>query len=285
MLFATFIATFLILWGVFDLALPPLWRGISRLANRVASLSMRYGTVQRFIHATSRFRDYLPVIILVAAGIVVTGWAGDQFLDLAELVHQKSPELQKFDVRAHDWAVSRRTADATRFFATMSAIGGPAGGGAIAAIVLIALLLRRHFHRAAYLALTSGGGGVLDLELKRFFSRARPAVAEMLRQAHGYSFPSGHAMGSTVLFAALGYIAFRFLARWRWKAAAISLALTLIVAVALSRVYLGVHWISDVGAGIVCGLLWVTVTTVAYESYRRIHLIRTMAGKAEVRDA
>ena len=118
------------------------------------------------------------------------------------------------------------------------------------------------------------GGGLIDSELKRFFARARPGVAEMLRHASGYSFPSGHAMGSTVLFASLSYLAIRTLPRWRWKSAAMALGATFIVFVSLSRVYLGVHWISDVGAGITAGLLWTTMTTVAYETSRRIRLIR-----------
>lgn len=277
MLFLIFIAVFLLLWGILDLALPKMWRGLSALAYRAASSSMRYGVVQRFIHATSRFRDYLPVLVIVVAGVLIAAWAGDGFIDLAEMVHENSPALRQIDTKAHDWAVQRRTADATTFFDAMTTIGGPVGIGLLAGISFIALLLRRHFHRAAYLLLTAGGGGLLDWELKRYFARARPDIAAMLRQAHGYSFPSGHAMGSTVVFAALGYVAFRILERWRWKAAALALAFTLIIAVALSRVYLGVHWISDVGAGIVCGLLWVTVTTVAYETYRRIHLIRSMA--------
>jgi undecaprenyl-diphosphatase len=81
-------------------------------------------------------------------------------------------------------------------------------------------------------------------------------------------------MGSTVVFGALAYLVLRAHIRWRWKAAALALATTLVVSVALSRVYLGVHWISDVGAGITAGLLWLTVTTVAYETLRRIYLIR-----------
>ncbi len=98
----------------------------------------------------------------------------------------------------------------------------------------------------------------------------------MLRLAQGYSFPSGHAMGSTVVLGALSYLAVRTTTRWQWKAAWLALAWTLIAAIALSRVYLGVHWISDVAAGVVAGALWVGVTTLAYETWRRIRLLRAM---------
>jgi membrane-associated phospholipid phosphatase len=237
---------------------------------------MRYGVVKRVIHVASPFRDYLPVIITVIVGGLVAAWAGDEFLDLAELVHAKSTTLQQIDTRVHDWAVARRFADATSFFDVMSTIGGPVGVAVIGVVVLVVLLVRKRLHRVVYFAFTAAGGGALDWELKRYFARARPAVAQMLMHASGYSFPSGHAMGSTVVFGALAYIAFRAFNRWRWKAAAIALASTLVMGVALSRVYLGVHWISDVGAGITAGLLWVTMTTVAYETFRRIHLVRTI---------
>jgi undecaprenyl-diphosphatase len=276
-LYAAFIFLFLILWALFAAVLPRTLRGIYALANRGAAMSMRYGVVQRVMHHASRFRDYLPVALIVVSGALLAAWTGDQFLDLAEAVHTKSPALQKIDTSVHDWAVKERYRDATGFFTLMSTIGGPSGVAVIAAVVSIALLVTKRFRWVIYVVANVGIGGLIDSELKRFFARARPDVAQMLMRATGYSFPSGHAMGSTVLFATLSYLAIRILPRWRWKSAAIALGATLIVSVALSRVYLGVHWISDVGAGIVAGLLWVTMTTVAYETFRRIRRIRSQA--------
>jgi len=261
-LYLAFLAVFLILWGLLAALHPPIGRFARVFADRIVS--------------KWRFRDYLPVVLTLVAGMLLVGWAGDQFLDLAELVHSKSPLLQRIDTRVHDWAVAKRYASATSFFDVMTTIGGPVGVGVIGGVIFVVLLARKRFRWAAYLALTAAGGGALDWELKRYFARARPAVAEMLKHASGYSFPSGHAMGSTVVFSALAYLVLRAHIRWLWKAGAIALATTLVIGVSLSRVYLGVHWISDVGAGITAGLLWVTMTTVAYETFRRIHLIRTL---------
>jgi membrane-associated phospholipid phosphatase len=283
MLYLAFIILFAVLWAGLGVALPTLWRGVSALANRAAAASLRFGVGKRFTQATSPFRDYLPVVLIVIPGLLLAAWAGDQFLDLAELVHVKSPLLQHIDTSVHDWAIARRYADATSFFTLMSTVGGPVGVAIIGAIAVAVLLFQKHYHRIGYLAITALGGGALDWELKRYFARARPDVAEMLRRASGYSFPSGHAMGSTVVFSAIAYVAFRGLQHWRWKAAAIALCITLILSVALSRVYLGVHWISDVGAGITCGLLWVTGTTVAYETFRRIQLIRRLRVRGGVK--
>ena len=72
------------------------------LSPRTGRLSMRYGIVKRVVHRASKFRDYLPVAVIIVAGGLLTAWAGDQFLDLAEMVHSKSPALQKADTRVHD---------------------------------------------------------------------------------------------------------------------------------------------------------------------------------------
>ena len=156
----------------------------------------------------------------------------------------------------------------------MTVIGNPAGLGLIVLPVAIALAMQKRWRWVAYLLSTTVIGGLLNLQLKAWFARARPDLAEALRDAHGYSFPSGHAMGSTIVFGALAYLAFRALKHWRARAAALSFACTMIVAIAASRIYLGVHWISDIGAGIAAGSIWLAATTMAYETSRRIRRVR-----------
>jgi membrane-associated phospholipid phosphatase len=272
-LIAGFLALFFVLWGIVYALLPVGRRGTTLGAGFLASLSVRY---ERVGGLTNRFKAYVPIAVIVVAGALLTAWAGDNFIDLAEMVHSKSPKLQKLDTTIHAWAISRRSLGATSFFALMSNIGGPVGLGVLVGAVVIALLILRKFRWVVYLIVTVGGGALLDAELKRYFARARPDLAEMLRQAHGYSFPSGHAMESTVVFGALSYLAFRTTERWGAKAAVLALGITLIIAVSLSRVYLGVHWISDVVAGISAGALWVVITTMAYETVRRVRLLRSL---------
>jgi membrane-associated phospholipid phosphatase len=268
-LWGIFFVVFLILWSVAYAAMPAVRFAGHHLARFVA----RSARIQGFI--TER-KAYLPVVLIVAAGALLTAWAGDGFLDLAERVRAESPALRKIDSGVHAWAVSHRSPGDTLFFVVMTVIGGPLGLAVIVALVAGVLTIRRRWRWVIYLAFTTCGGGLLNLELKRYFARARPAVAEMLRRAHGYSFPSGHAMGSAVAFAALAYLAYRAAKSWSAAAAALALAATLIASVSLSRVYLGVHWISDVAAGVTAGLVWVTTTTVAYETLRRIRRLREL---------
>ena len=261
---AAFVAAFLLFWLIAYSVGPAIERMLARTAHWTA----------RF-----RYRDYFPVIVVLAAGIALTAFAGDAFIDIAERVHADSPALKKIDADTHEWARFTRTSGATLFFTTLTLIGTPVGLGALVAIVAGTLAFRHRYRWAAYLLVTTTLGGLLNLQLKSYFARARPELAEALRNAHGYSFPSGHAMGSAVTFGALAYLAFRVLSRWRDRAAAIAFAATMILAIAASRIYLGVHWISDVGAGIAAGLIWVTAATVAYEAMRRIRMVRAFRAK------
>ncbi|HEX2123921.1 MAG TPA: phosphatase PAP2 family protein [Thermoanaerobaculia bacterium] len=261
-----FLLLFLLLWLFFYAALPLLDRTLSRAAHWTAAF---------------RYRDYVPVFIVLAIGVVAASAAGDAFEDLAELLHEESPQLREVDTAVHEWARYTRTTGSTRFFTTMTLVGTPVGLGILAGIASIALMAKRRWRWAAYLAFTTCVGGLLNLQLKAFFARQRPELAEALRHASGYSFPSGHAMGAIVVFGALAYLGLRILPKWRWRAAALALCLTLTLAIASSRVYLGVHWISDIAAGLAAGLIWVTTTTVAYETFRRIRLVRALRAKRD----
>ena len=277
MIIAGFAALFLILWAIFYATLPAL-RHLGRGVAAFAARSTRFERV--FANADKRFRIYVPVVGIIIAGVLLTAWAGDAFLDLAQQVHSKNSTLMQTDAHIHDWAVTRRNGEATMFFVAMTILGGPVGLAVLLTIVAAVLAFQHRYRWLLYLVVTAGGGALLNLGLKHYFARARPDVAEMLRRAHGYSFPSGHAMGSAVAFSALAYLAVRSVRSWPVKAAILSLAVCLIAAVALSRVYLGVHWLSDVGAGVTAGLVWVTSTTIAYETLRRIRMLRALRSRS-----
>ena len=125
--------------------------------------------------------------------------------------------------------------------------------GGLVLVVVAALLARRRRRWAAYLALTAVGGVLLNQLLKRHFVRPRPDLASAVLGATGYSFPSGHAMSATIVLGALGYLAARSARSWAVKSAAFSAFATLALAIGVSRLYLGVHWASDVVAGFAAG--------------------------------
>ena len=108
------------------------------------------GSVGRAASFTAKFRygDYLPFVVLLIAGGAIAMFAGNWFIDLAELVHGKSPALQQIDARWHDWAVTERTPGDTTFFALMSIIGGPVVLGLVCGLVMAYLVVRKRFRWA-----------------------------------------------------------------------------------------------------------------------------------------
>lgn len=264
---AAFVALYLFLW-LLICAVGPLTEGmLARAAHWTASF---------------RYSDYVPVFVILGLGVAAAAVAGDMFTDIAERVQEESTKLHEIDSSVHAWARKTRTSGATTFFTVMTIIGTPVGLCAIMLVAAVYLIMQNHWRWAAYLFFTGTVGGLLNLWLKSTFARARPELAEALRDAHGYSFPSGHAMGATMVFGALSYLALRIFRRWRWRATALALTSSMVVAIAVSRIYLGVHWISDIAAGISAGVVWLAATTVAYETFRRIRLVRALRAKAQI---
>jgi undecaprenyl-diphosphatase len=121
---------------------------------------------------------------------------------------------------------------------------------------------------ALYLVVTAIGGGLVDSAVKLLVNRPRPDVGDPLVYAFGKSFPSGHAMSSTVTYGALLLVFLPILSRRARFAAFVGTA-ALLVAIGLSRLLLGVHYISDVIAGWVLGLAWLTGSTAAFSIWRK----------------
>ena len=135
-----------------------------------------------------------------------------------------------------------------------SAIGGTVGRLALVALVLVPLIWRGAYGRALWLVLVVIGGTLLNLGLKQIFAAPRPDLLLHLDIVHTYSFPSGHSAGNMIFFGAVAMLAGR---RWGYVAAAAVIAL-----IGVSRVWLGVHWPSDVTAGWIEGLGWLALCRV-----------------------
>ena len=238
--------------------------------QRPALASRRVALTKRI----SPWLAYLPVTLILAGGLALTGFAAAQLLDLIEALQSNSVEMSAIDTTVHDWARDARNEPLTRFFIVATLLGNPAGLALMALVVSIILLFGRRYRWVGFLWVTTVGAGFLNLALKSHFERARPTLTEALRGAHGYSFPSGHAMGSIAVAGAFAYLAFRGFKSWRTQSAFIALSVTFVLAVGLSRIYIGVHWISDIAAGLLAGGMWVITTTLSYETFRRIRAAR-----------
>ena len=142
-----------------------------------------------------------------------------------------------------------------------SAIGGTAGRLALLGVFLAPLAWFGRWRSALWLALPIAFGTALNLVLKQIFAAPRPDLLPHLDIVHSYSFPSGHAAGNMMIFGALAMLAGT---RRAFAAAAAMIAL-----IGVSRVWLGVHWPSDVSAGWIEGAGWLALCSIWLPSGRR----------------
>ena len=128
---------------------------------------------------------------------------------------------------------------------------------ALVAIMAVAFMLLRHRARQALLlAAAIGGGAILSGIMKTLFARPRPQIVPHLVEASSPSFPSGHAMNSAIIYLTIAVLLARAYRDAGTRAFVISLALLATLTIGFSRVYLGVHWPSDVIAGWLVGSGW-----------------------------
>jgi undecaprenyl-diphosphatase len=138
----------------------------------------------------------------------------------------------------------------------VTALGSGADLTLVSTILVGFLCLNRRFRAAGYLIASLGSGMLLCQLLKDFFVRRRPTVVAHLTQFDPESFPSGHSMGSALVYLTLGGIISRQVRGKMAKLYFLSVALLITMLVGISRVYLGVHYPSDVLAGWAAGSLW-----------------------------
>ena len=132
----------------------------------------------------------------------------------------------------------------------------------------VVLAIRRRWRLAVYLLVAGAGELVLDPVLKALVGRLRPVVAHPIAYGNGDSFPSGHALGSIVCYGAL-FLVFLPAARGTWRRVFTAVIVTLIAAIGISRLLLGVHYISDVLGGWALGITWLGITAFAFELSRQ----------------
>jgi undecaprenyl-diphosphatase len=147
------------------------------------------------------------------------------------------------------------------------------GGAAILTLLTFAsaafLALQRRAHLALYLLAAVGGGALLSTLLKLGFDRPRPELVAHGQAVYTSSFPSGHSMLSAIVYLTLGALIANGQTNGAMRLYALGLAVLVAILVGLSRVYLGVHWPTDVLAGWSAGAAWALLCWALAERLRR----------------
>lgn len=134
-------------------------------------------------------------------------------------------------------------------------------------------IVTRRYGAALYAVLAVGSGALLSQTTKQYYGRPRPDLVDHLDTVHTLSFPSGHAMVTTVAYLTLAAIVIGYLETRRARAYVLTIAVLVAVMVGVSRVYLGVHWPSDVAAGWALGSAWASF------SWLVMHVLKRHAGR------
>jgi undecaprenyl-diphosphatase len=198
----------------------------------------------------------LLALLVLAAGVLAFLW----LLDLVQGGRTQSmDERILLWLRAVDdegWISPKITQEVGR---DLTALGGVAFMTLITWAVVGYLLISRKYHSATLVVLATLGGLGLSSLLKSVIDRPRPTVVEHRSLAVTSSFPSGHSMMAAVVYFTLAALLSRSLRQRRLKLYVLSIAVLLTLLVGVSRVYMGVHYPTDVLAGWSAGLAWAVV--------------------------
>lgn len=160
----------------------------------------------------------------------------------------------------------------------VTALGGVVVLGFLTLVVGIFLMLSKRVRMALFVWGAVASGAALSTALKALFDRPRPELFPHGTVAYYASFPSGHAMLSAVTYLTLGALLAKSQRRRRIKVFVMAVAIFVTVAVGLSRVYLGVHWPTDVLAGWTAGAVWAIVCWEAADWLQRRRRLQDDGG-------
>src|SRR5215213_6876734 len=242
-------------WGEALLAYPP-----------VARLRSRYDSQLRWLLRRLTPGQYLGLHLTI--GLLAAAGGLWLFGGLAEDLLTGDP-IVRFDRALDAYLHARATPPLTTFFLIITAFGS------IEPLVLLGVVMaaflawgRRWVFLGSWLAAVAGSA-VLNHLLKGLFARPRPHFEHPLLVETSYSFPSGHAMESFVVYGMLAYFALLALRTWEARVGVVLGAALLVVLIGCSRMYLGVHYLSDVLAGYAAGGVWLSALITGVETIRR----------------
>jgi undecaprenyl-diphosphatase len=197
---------------------------------------------------------YATVGIVLVAGVVIAILGIIGFAMLGEWV--KEGGTQATDVAILQWMRAQHTPTLTRLMTEVTYLGTGTVVLVIVGVSAMFLWHTEHKLSARMLLFAVAGSIVLNNALKLVFQRDRPSVFSWETHAVSLSFPSGHAMSATVCYGTVAYLVMR-LQKHRISRVLTGLAaVTIILMICATRLYLGVHYPTDVIGGIICGIAW-----------------------------
>jgi membrane-associated phospholipid phosphatase len=238
-----------------------------------ASLRLR-----RFLAARLSPEGELGLHLTVGLALILcAAWL---FGEIAEDVVE-GDTITLVDAQLAHWFHARATPGFTRAMLFVTHWNGITGSSIMAALLALWFWRRRAHYWLIVCLIAVPGGMLLNVALKHVFRRARPSFDDPLLSLLTYSFPSGHTAAATVFYGLLACYLVRRLHGWGARALVMACAAAMIMLVALSRMYLGVHYLSDVLAATAEGAAWLATCITAVSTLHRRRLARGRASWSE----
>lgn len=233
---------------------------------RTMVLRHRFAPQIAYVQARLSPHGYFGLKMTAAAlALVAASWL---FGGISEDVLTGDP-LTIVDLRVAAWFHANQTPLVTQFMLVVTNLHGVIAISAYTALLAFYLAWKRDWYWLACLGVAVPGGMLLNNLMKYAFHRARPSLDQALQTLPTYSFPSGHVAGTALFYGALGAMLVSKINVWRWRVLIVFAAMALVVLVALSRVYLGVHYLSDVLAAFAEATAWLSLCVMGVHGWWR----------------
>ncbi len=216
--------------------------------------------LRKTIPGTVRLWALLAVALLAMAFFAKLG---------GELLEDGGPQavhddLHKTDRAAYDFLIQFKSDGLTQTAIDITSLGSVAVLTLFTVVFLIFLIGVKDKIGIAHLLVAMTGAALWPTLLKNIFGRERPDISLQLVKAGGLSFPSGHSFGAAASYFTFAFFAARYFDKFKLEVTAYILGCTVILLVGLSRIYLGVHYATDVVAGISAGVAWSSLVSAAF---------------------
>jgi membrane-associated phospholipid phosphatase len=222
-----------------------------------------------FTYALSLWRQYRIRLLVLFAGVLIPLYL---FGELADEVVER--EIFPFDVPVLLFMQHHATPFMDQAMLAFSRMGSAPSLATVNILIFLIFALRRHWAKAFFWGMAVGGAAILNVAAKHVFLRSRPDLWVSIAPESTYSFPSGHAMQSMAVVAALVVLGWRH----RWIGWGIAIGGLFVLLVGLSRIYLGVHYPSDILAGWSASLAWVLGLSVVLHAHLHKPAVRLVHG-------
>lgn len=214
-----------------------------------------------FLRRPGKFWIWLGVIALALGS----------FIELTSLLVGRDEGVALADYSILKWIFQFRSSALNGVMVDLTALGSPAIVTLLSIIFFIVFMLLKDRISALHLLAASIGGGILSRLFKIMIGRERPQIIPRLVEVSGFSYPSGHSLFAASIYLTLAIIACRHFGSLGQRAAIFALSVTVICLVGLSRIYLGVHYPSDVASGILLGASWAFILGAAVSRFHPRH--------------